>query len=97
MGRAAGLGGGVVLCGHRLCAHARTGLRCARAASGADGPRAAHALVVAITALALPVQWMGHAPQAAWMLIGAMAVLIAGALLTVVLRLRTLVRALEWT
>ncbi|KQQ73242.1 CDP-diacylglycerol--glycerol-3-phosphate 3-phosphatidyltransferase [Xanthomonas sp. Leaf131] len=50
-----------------------------------------------ITALALPVQWMGHAPQAAWMLIGAMAVLIAGALLTVVLRLRTLVRALEWT
>ncbi|MBB5865153.1 CDP-alcohol phosphatidyltransferase family protein [Xanthomonas sp. 3058] len=49
-----------------------------------------------VTALAIPVQWLGHATPAAWMLVGALCVLIAGALVTAVLRLRTIVRALEW-
>ncbi|MFS8425842.1 CDP-alcohol phosphatidyltransferase family protein [Xanthomonas campestris pv. incanae] len=50
-----------------------------------------------MTVLALPLQWMGQPRAAAWVLIGALAVLIAGAVLTVVLRLRMIVRALEWT
>lgn len=50
-----------------------------------------------MTVLALPLQWMGQPRAAALVLIGALAVLIAGAVLTVVLRLRMIVRALEWT
>ncbi|MDO7934199.1 CDP-alcohol phosphatidyltransferase family protein [Xanthomonas euvesicatoria pv. eucalypti] len=46
-------------------------------------------------ALALPLQWMGQPRLAAWLLVGALAVLIAGALLTVAVRLRTIVRTLE--
>ncbi|QJD66397.1 CDP-alcohol phosphatidyltransferase family protein [Xanthomonas campestris pv. badrii] len=47
--------------------------------------------------LAVPLQWIGQPRSAAWLLSGALAVLIAGALLTVVLRLRTIVRTLEQT
>ncbi|KQR07825.1 MULTISPECIES: CDP-alcohol phosphatidyltransferase family protein [Xanthomonas] len=50
-----------------------------------------------MTVLAMPLQWMGQPQAAAWVLIGALAVLIAGAVLTVVLRLRMIVRTLEWT
>lgn len=47
--------------------------------------------------LALPLQWTGQPRLAAWLLIAALAVLMAGAVLTVVLRLRTIVRTLEQT
>ncbi|KAB7771047.1 CDP-alcohol phosphatidyltransferase family protein [Xanthomonas maliensis] len=49
------------------------------------------------TLLALPLQWLGSSEQAAWVLLGALAVLTAGAVVTVVRRLRAIVRALEWT
>ncbi|WP_372372313.1 MULTISPECIES: hypothetical protein [Xanthomonas] len=59
--------------------------------SSAQGPGQHEALQ------AMPAQWMGQPHRAAWVLVGALAVLIAGALLTVVLRRRTLVRTLEQT